>query len=186
MHLEDMMKFNREFVDKKEYEKYQADKYPAKKTAILTCMDTRLTELLPAALGIRNGDVKLIKNAGGIISHPYGSVMHSLVIAVYELGVEEVWVIGHDDCGMQNVDCEALIGHMHQRGITDVDIARSDGATGGIEEWLRGFGDVNEAVLETARIIRNHPLMPRELRVFSLIMNPVTGEVRPAEETEQK
>ena len=112
--------------------------------------------------------------------------MHRLVIAVYELGVEEVWVIGHDDCGMQNVDCEALIGHMHQRGITDVDIARSDGATGGIEEWLRGFGDVNEAVLETARIIRNHPLMPRELRVFSLIMDPVTGEVRPAEETEQK
>ena len=71
--------------------------------------------------------------------------MHSLVIAVYELGVEEVWVIGHDDCGMQNVDCEALIGHMHQRGITDVDIARSDGATGGIEEWLRGFGDVRRS-----------------------------------------
>ena len=38
MHLEEMMEFNREFVRKKEYEKYQAGKYPAKKTAILTCM----------------------------------------------------------------------------------------------------------------------------------------------------
>lgn len=76
---------------------------------------------------------------------------------------------------------------MHQRGITDVDIARSDGSYR--QESKNGsgeFGDVNEAVLETARIIRNHPLMPRELRVFSLIMDPVTGEVRPAEETEQK
>ena len=47
MHLEEMLKFNKEFVEKKEYEKYQAGKYPAKKTAILTCMDTRLVELLP-------------------------------------------------------------------------------------------------------------------------------------------
>ena len=109
MHLEEMLAFNKEFVEKKEYEKYQAGKYPAKKTAILTCMDTRLTALLPAALGIKNGDIKLIKNAGAVVSHPYGSVMHSLVIAVYELGVEEVWVIGHDDCGMQNVDCGAII-----------------------------------------------------------------------------
>ena len=186
MHLEEMMEFNREFVRKKEYEKYQAGKYPAKKTAILTCMDTRLTELLPAALGIKNGDVKLIKHAGGIISHPYGSVMHSLVIAVYELGVEEVWVIGHDDCGMQNVDCEGLIRHMHERGITDVDIARSDGATGGIEEWLRGFRDVNEAVLKTAEIVRSHPLMPEGLRVAALIMDPVTGAVRAAEEAAEE
>ena len=57
MHLEEMLKFNKEFVEKKEYEKYQAGKYPAKKTAILTCMDTRLTALLPAALGIKNGDI---------------------------------------------------------------------------------------------------------------------------------
>lgn len=182
MHLEEMLKFNKEFVEKKEYEKYQAGKYPAKKTAILTCMDTRLTALLPAALGIKNGDIKLIKNAGAVVSHPYGSVMHSLVIAVYELGVEEVWVIGHDDCGMQNVDCKAIIEEMHHHGITDVDIARSDGATGGIEEWLRGFHDVNEAVLGTAEIIRNHPLMPKDLRVSALIMDPVTGQVRMAQE----
>ena len=49
-------------------------------------MDTRLTELLPAALGIKNGDVKLIKNAGGVVMAPFGSVMRSLLVAVYELG----------------------------------------------------------------------------------------------------
>ena len=53
-------------------------------------MDTRLTELLPAALGIKNGDVKIIKNAGGTITHPFGSAMRSLLVAIYELGIREV------------------------------------------------------------------------------------------------
>ena len=93
--IEDILKYNKQFVENKGYEKYITNKYPDKKIAILSCMDTRLTELLPAALGIKNGDVKMIKNAGGIISHPFGSVIRSLMVAIYELGVKEVMVIAH-------------------------------------------------------------------------------------------
>ena len=57
-------------------------------------MDTRLTELLPAALGLKNGDAKIIKNAGGVITHPYGSVVRSLLVAILELGVEQVIAAG--------------------------------------------------------------------------------------------
>ena len=64
--LEEMLAYNTQFVEKKEYEQYATDKYPAKKLAVLTCMDTRLTTLLPAALGLKNGDAKIIKNAGKI------------------------------------------------------------------------------------------------------------------------
>ena len=60
--IDDILEFNKKFVESKGYEKYITNKYPDKKIAILSCMDTRLTELLPAALGIRNGDVKIIKN----------------------------------------------------------------------------------------------------------------------------
>ena len=76
--IEEMLAYNREFVRSKGYEKFQTSKYPDKKIAILTCMDTRLVELLPAALGIRNGDVKLIKNAGGMITGPFDSAVRSL------------------------------------------------------------------------------------------------------------
>ena len=62
--IDEILKYNQEFVKEKKYEQYKTSKYPDKKIAILTCMDTRLTELLPAALGIKNGDVKIIKNAG--------------------------------------------------------------------------------------------------------------------------
>ena len=94
-----MLEYNRIFVDHEMYQRYETTKYPDRKIAILSCMDTRMTELLPAALGIKNGDVKLIKNAGGQITHPYGSVIFSLLVAVYELGVDTILVIGHDDCG---------------------------------------------------------------------------------------
>ena len=60
--IEEMLAYNKKFVEEKRYEQYAASKYPNKKVAILTCMDTRLVELLPAALGIKNGDVKMIKN----------------------------------------------------------------------------------------------------------------------------
>ena len=75
-------------------------------------MDTRLTELLPAALGIRNGDVKIIKNAGGVVSHAFGSVVRSVLVGIFELGIEEVMVIGHTDCGVQHINSDMMIKHM--------------------------------------------------------------------------
>ena len=93
--IDELLEYNRAFVGKKGYEKYLTNKYPDKKIAIVTCMDTRLVELIPAALGLKNGDVKMIKNAGGTITHPFGSVMRSLLVGIYELGVEEVMIIGH-------------------------------------------------------------------------------------------
>lgn len=61
--IEDILAYNKQFVAEKGYEEFVTDKYPNKKLAIVTCMDTRLIELLPAALGIKNGDAKIIKNA---------------------------------------------------------------------------------------------------------------------------
>src|SRR5688572_12832805 len=78
--LSEILTFNKDFVSSKEYEKFETDRFPNKKLVILTCMDTRLTELLPQAMNFRNGDIKLIKNAGAIVSHPFGSVMRSILV----------------------------------------------------------------------------------------------------------
>ena len=115
--IDELVSYNREFVKNKGYEKYITNKYPDKKIAIVSCMDTRLTELLPASLGIKNGDVKIIKNAGAIISHPFGSVIRSLMVAIYELGVVEVMIIGHTDCGAKHMNSSEMIEKMKERGI---------------------------------------------------------------------
>ena len=91
-----------------------------------------LTELLPAALGIKNGDVKMIKNAGGIISHPFGSVIRSLMVAIYELGVKEVMVIAHSDCGACHMSSAQMIEHMKARGIK-----QETWTSSGISGWSR-------------------------------------------------
>ena len=59
--IDKIIDYNKTFVEQKGYEKYLTDKYPDKKLAVLSCMDTRLTELLPAALGLKNGDAKIIR-----------------------------------------------------------------------------------------------------------------------------
>ncbi len=80
--IQEILRHNREFVASRAYEKFITSKYPDKKIAIVTCMDTRLIELQPAALGIKNGDVKIIKNAGGEITNRFDSTVRSLLVAV--------------------------------------------------------------------------------------------------------
>ena len=80
--IDSILRYNKAFVEDKSYEPFITDKYPAKKLAVLTCMDTRLTELLPKALGLRNGDAKIIKNAGGLILSDMDSAIRSLLVAI--------------------------------------------------------------------------------------------------------
>ncbi len=139
--IDEILKHNREFVNTKAYEQFATSKYPDKRIAVVTCMDTRLTHLLPAALGIKNGDVKMIKNAGGTITNPFDSTMRSLLIAIYELGVNEVMVIGHTGCGVQGMDSGHMLQLMRDRGIDDEHISLMRHCGIDLDSWLHGFDD---------------------------------------------
>lgn len=177
--IEDILAFNERFVEEKRYEQYATDKYPDKKLAIVSCMDTRLTELLPAALGLKNGDAKIIKNAGGVISHPFGSVIRSLLVAVFELGVETIMVVGHSNCGAQHMNAQEMIGHMLDAGISQDHIAMMDYCGVDFESWLAGFGDGEESVRATTETIAHHPLLPAHVEVKGFIIDSTTGELAP-------
>ncbi len=173
--IDQIIEFNKQFVASKGYEPYVTDKYPDKRLAVLSCMDTRLTELLPAALGLKNGDAKVIKNAGGLVISPFDSAMRSLVVAVYELGVVEIMVVAHSNCGA----CHMSFSHFHEqmtaRGITDetLDTIRHSGID--LDSWLEGFKDTPESVRKTVTTIKSHPLMPRDITVRGFIIDSVTG-----------
>lgn len=173
--IDEILNYNREFVASGGYKRFATSKYPDKRIAIVTCMDTRLVELLPAALGIRNGDVKMIKNAGGTITNPFDSTMRSLLVAVYELGVNEVMVIGHTGCGVQGMDADEMLAIMRSRGIDDEHISLMRHCGIDLNGWLHGFNDTADADAETVDLIRNHPLMARDVRVNGYIMDSETG-----------
>jgi len=172
-HIEEILEHNSKFVAEGRGRDYcfTTSTVPARKIAVLSCMDARLVELLPAALGLKNGDAKIIKNAGAIISHPYGSVMKSLVVAVHGLGVEEILVIGHRDCGMQGLTASKLVPRMKANG---VDTARAEVD---LDEWLRGFDKVEDQVAGTVEAIKSHPLMPENISVYGFVIEPDTGKL---------
>lgn len=174
--ISEILDFNKAFVEKEEYKHYEASKFPSKKVAVLTCMDTRLTLLLPAALGFKNGDVKIIKNAGGVISHPYGSVIRSLLVCIYELGIKEILVIGHYDCGMQNLQSDKITDKMLKAGIDPQAIEKAKSEID-YDNWLKGFDCVEKSVRDTAALIMNHPLIPSDIQVHALLMDPETGRL---------
>ena len=177
--INELKEYNRRFVAEKGYERFATSKYPDKKIAIVTCMDTRLVELLPAALGLRNGDVKIIKNAGATITNPFDSTMRSILIAVYELGVNEIMVIGHTGCGVQGMDAEEMLHIMKERGVSEEHITLMKHCGIDLNSWLHGFEDTDEAVRETVDLIARHPLMPPSgVNVQGFVMDSYTGELR--------
>lgn len=175
--IDEILRHNREFVESKGYERFVTSKYPDRKIAIVTCMDTRLVELLPAALGIRNGDVKIIKNAGGTITNPFDSTMRSLLVAVYELGVNEIMVIGHTGCGVQGMNAAEMLHLMRERGVSEEHISLMRHCGIDLVGWLHGFEETETAVSETVDLIRNHPLMASDVRVAGYIMDSTTGQL---------
>jgi carbonic anhydrase len=175
--LSEMLEKNRSFVEAGEYESLRTDRFPNKKLVVLSCMDTRLTELLPRAMGFGNGDVKLIKNAGAIVSHPFGSVMRSVLLAVYELGAEEVLVVGHHDCGMTGLSCARVLDKARARGVSEETLAMLGASGVDLEKWLTGFERVEDGVRQSVETIRKHPLLPRGVPVHGLIIDPATGKL---------
>ncbi|RIV22902.1 carbonic anhydrase [Alicyclobacillaceae bacterium I2511] len=175
--LYDILTYNESFVEKKSYEPYETSKFPKKGMVILSCMDTRLLELLPRAMNLRNGDAKIIKNAGAVLSHPFGSVMRSILVAVYELSANEVYVVGHHDCGMSTVNPEHMVEKMLQRGVHPDVFSTLAGAGIDLKLWLEGFETVETSVAQSVGIIKSHPLLPHEIPVHGLVIHPTTGKI---------
>lgn len=177
MCLDKMLEYNREFVAKKQYVPYATDMLPNKRMVILTCMESRLVELLPKALNIQNGDVKMLKNAGAIIRRPFDTTTKSILIAIHNLQADVVMVVGHYDCGMSKVNANELIENMVNKGIKreTIDLLERSGID--FHEEFQGFNTVEQSINQSVQVIRHHPLLPPHVRVHGLAIDPSTGEV---------
>ncbi|QED49059.1 beta-class carbonic anhydrase [Cytobacillus dafuensis] len=176
--LDEILQFNNEFVEEKRYEEFTTTKFPNKRMVLLTCMDTRLVELLPRAMNIRNGDVKIVKTAGALVTHPFGSIMRSLLVAVYELQAEEVFIIGHYDCGMSGMKPDSMLESMRKRGKSEEALDTFTYSGVDVREWLKGFDNVEESVVHSVHMVKKHPLMPNDVPVHGLVIEPSTGELK--------
>src|SRR5699024_6466288 len=175
--LDDLLQANEAFVKNEEFKAFTTDKTPNKKAVFLSCMDTRLSELSTKALGLKNGDIKQLKNAGAVVSHPYGSTMRSILVAVYALNVDEVYMIGHHDSGFGALKPEPVIEEMKARGIDAETFNTLKNSGIDVTNWLKGFDSVEESVTETVSNVKHHPLLAQSIPVHGLVMDPETGKV---------
>ena len=175
--LTEILDHNKDFVDAGEYVQFFSDKFPNRGLAILSCMDARIIELLNQALGLKNGDAKMIKNAGALVTHPWGSVMRSLLVAVFELRCKEIMVVAHYDCGMRGLSSAHVLEKAEAAGISATSIETLRNAAIDLDGWLTGFDDVGQSVRHSVEMIRNHPLMPKSVPVHGLVIHPTTGKL---------
>jgi carbonic anhydrase len=152
---------------------------PARRFAVLTCMDARID---PArALGLAEGDAHVIRNAGGRASD---DAIRSLVISHKLLGTEEWFVIHHSNCGMELFTDEVIRGLLAQSLDTATvdasgwhDHGKGPGSRQGeYIDWLT-IRDQVESVQSDVERIRNHPLVPRSIPIHAYIYQVETGRI---------
>jgi carbonic anhydrase len=157
---------------------------PARRFAVLTCMDARLD---PAKFaGLAEGDAHVIRNAGGRASD---DAIRSLVISYKLLGTREFFVIHHTDCGMEFFTSEVIRGllsnSLETAELTSAgfrDVGKGPGSRAGeFIEWLT-IPDQKQAVVDDVLRIRNHPLVPRSIPVYGYVYDVKSGRLLEIEE----
>ena len=152
---------------------------PARRFAILTCMDARLDPAKYA--GLSEGDAHVIRNAGGRASD---DAIRSLVISYKLLGTREWFVIHHTNCGMEFFTDELMRGllassletaELGAQGFRDV--GRGPGsAEGQFIDWLT-IKDTKQAVVDDVTRIRRHPLVPKTIPIYGYIYDVKSGKL---------
>lgn len=156
---------------------------PRKHMAAVTCMDCRLVQTFEQALGLERGDVLELRTAGATISEPEragasNDLIRSLAGGIYLLGVREVAVIGHTQCGLAHVDSIQLIASMQALGVNPQELIKREGLSNieGLLHWLGAFQDVHVNVHEVVQVIRNSPYLPK-IPVHGLVIDILTGKL---------
>lgn len=153
---------------------------PARRFAILTCMDARL---IPASFaGLSEGDAHVIRNAGGRASD---DAIRSLVISYKLLGTREWFVIHHSDCGMQ-LFTDEIIGNLLEKSLEtavvdengwhDVGQRIPGSSSGKFIKW-HTIDDLQQSVVDDVRRIREHPLVPGNIPIYGYIYQVTDGRL---------
>jgi carbonic anhydrase len=135
---------------------------PARKLAVLACMDARLT--VEQLLGLKTGDAHIIRNAGGIATE---DALRSLIISHHLLGTQEFVVINHTDCGMLTFEDAELLNKLEKQTGTPV-IA---------PVHFHAFKNVAENVRQQVARIKNHPYIPKHIPVRGFVYDVRTGKL---------
>ena len=136
---------------------------PARKLAVIVCMDARLT--VEPMLGLKTGDAHIIRNAGGIVTE---DALRSLIISHHLLGTQEFIIINHTDCGMLTFKDDELHTKLQQQTRT----------TAVVPAHFYAFTNLEENVRQQIQKVKSHPWLPNQIPVRGFIYDVKTGRLK--------
>jgi len=155
---DDLLRANEDYA--RSFDKHDLPLPPARRVAVVACMDARLN--VYGALGLQEGEAHVIRNAGGVVTD---DVIRSLTISQRLLGTDEVVLIHHSDCGMLTFSDDEVKGH----------IASETGIRPPFA--LEAFSDLEEDVRQSVRRIQASPYLPHREKVRGFVYDVSTGKV---------
>ena len=135
---------------------------PAKKLAVVACMDARLT--VEDILGLKTGEAHIIRNAGGVVTE---DTIRSLVISHHLLSTDVIILLHHTDCGMLTFDDEELKTRLEN----------DTGASSITPESFHAFKDLSADVRRQIAKIKSHPWIPAHIPVYGFIYDVASGKL---------
>ena len=165
---EDNVKANQDYAE--HFTLGQLPMPPAKKLAIVACMDARLT--VEQVLGLKTGEAHIIRNAGGLVTD---DALRSLIISSYLLGTRTYYVIQHTDCGMLTFTDDELREKL-----------KSETGHDASHLHFHPFADVEKSVRKQLATIRSYPFLMPEIDVHGFIYDVRTGKLQEVAEQEAR
>ena len=158
--IDEVLKANEEYA--RNFKQGQLPMPPARKLAVVACMDARL--VVSRILGLKEGDAHVIRNAGGIADE---DAVRSLIISHHLLGTQEFMFIHHTDCGMLTFKDHELHAKLReQSGTAALAPAR-----------FYAFSDLEQDVREQIEKVRSHPWVPQRIPIRGFIYDVKTGKL---------
>ena len=158
--IDELLRANQDYASR--FESGDLPIPPARRLAVVACMDARLT--IEPMLGLKTGDAHIIRNAGGIVTE---DALRSLIISHHLLGTREFAVINHTDCGMLTF----TDGQLRER------LEQESGTASVAPAAFHAFKDLRANVRNQIAKIRSHPWVPGEIPVRGFVYDVKTGRL---------
>lgn len=156
--IDDVLWANQDYV-----RSHPPDTMPGpRRLALVACMDYRIP--LDSAFGLKPGDAYVIRNAGGIVTE---DVLRSLLIAHHKLGIQEILIVNHTECGLLTFKDDELRTELTQK----------TGTATIFPGHFHAFTSLEENVRHQIQKLKTHPWMPKHVLVRGCIYDVHTGKL---------
>lgn len=149
-----------------------------KKVLLLTDIEHGIEPIIQQVTNIQRENMLTIHSCDSVIVHPFGDIMRSIIIAIYQENVEEIFIVGIEDKETDAVNLQIQRDSIKNNRELDYlfENCMPEFSSGSLDEWLSGKENVSENIEKSIDMIRHHPLVPSDVKVYGFKIDKTGGK----------